>query len=90
MEMRMSIYTVERVLWDLHAQPDLASRFRAEPEGVLDGYPLEGDERGLVTSLDVRAMADRGASQMLLFVAWTALQGPGTTPEYMRRMNTRL
>jgi hypothetical protein len=40
--------------------------------------------------MDVRAMADQGVSQMLLFITWQALNGPQLMPEYMRRLNTPL
>ncbi len=45
-------------------------------------------EQRLVKALDVRAMADRGADQMLLFVSFIALSGFDQVGEYMRRMNT--
>ena len=83
----MSIYTLERVLWDLHAQPEVAGNFRRDAEAVLNAYPLTDDERAMMQSLDVRAMADRGVSQMLLFISWLALNGPAGGAEYMQRMN---
>lgn len=85
----MSIYTLERVLWDLHAHPEKVQQFHSDVERFLAGYPLTGGERALLETLNVRAMADLGVSQMLLFCSWQAVQGgPPSVPEYMRRMNT--
>lgn len=84
----MTIHTMERVLWDLHNTPTLAAKFRENSDAVLNSYALATSERSMVKNLDVRAMADQGVSQMLLFVTWVALGGPQTVPEYMRRLNT--
>jgi hypothetical protein len=84
----MSLYTLERVLWDLHAHPDKVREFHAGADAFLRPYPVTEEERSLIKSLDVRAIADLGVSQMLLFCAWQAVQGgPPSVPEYMRRMN---
>lgn len=79
---------MESALWDLHHDPLCAERFRSDPDQVLQRYALSAEEQRLVKSLDVRAMADRGADQMLLFVSWIALSGFDQVGEYMRRMNT--
>lgn len=82
----MSINTIERILWDIHHDPQLADRFREVPDAVLDGYGFAALERKLVKELDVREIADRGASEMLLFNAWLAINGPGSIPEYLEKM----
>jgi hypothetical protein len=84
----MSTHAMESALWDMHHDPARAERFRGDPDQALREYPLTPEEQGLVKSLDVRAMADRGADQMLLFVSWIALSGFDQVGEYMRRMNT--
>lgn len=84
----MTINTMERVLWDLHNDASLATKFHENSEEVLNAYNLADDERSLVKEMDVRAMADQGVSQMLMFMAWQALKGPQLVPEYMRRLNT--
>lgn len=84
----MSTHAMESALWNLHHDPLGAERFRSDPDLALKGYPLTEEEQRLVKSLDVRAMADRGADQMLLFVSWIALSGFDQVGEYMRRMNT--
>ncbi|MBV2205678.1 MAG: hypothetical protein KUL87_09675 [Pseudomonas sp.] len=85
----MSIYTMEKVLWDLHSDPEKIKHYKRDPEGFLGAYPLASDERSLLTEQHVREMADRGVSQMLLFVAWQDVNGgEASIPEYMKRMNT--
>lgn len=84
----MSTHAMESVLWDLHHDPKGAERFRSDPDQALQGYPLTEEEQRMVKSLDVRAMADSGADQMLLFVSFIALSGFDQVGEYMRRMNT--
>jgi len=79
---------MESALWDLHHDPLGAVRFRNDPDQALAGYALTAEEQRLVKSLDVRAMAERGADQMLLFVSFIALSGFDQVGEYMRRMNT--
>ncbi len=84
----MSTHAMESALWNLHHDPLGAERFRSDPDLALRDYPLTPEEQQLVKSLDVRAMADLGADQMLLFVSWIALSGFDQVGEYMRRMNT--
>lgn len=85
----MSVYTLERVLWDLSAHPSKVREFKSNADGFLTTYPLSAPERSLLETLDVRTMADLGVSQMLLFCSWQAIQGGAASiPEYMRRMNT--
>lgn len=85
----MSIYTLERALWDLSAHPDKVRNFHSNTGEFLSVYPLDNREKGLLQALDVRTMADMGVSQMLLFCSWQAIQGGAASiPEYMRRMNT--
>lgn len=85
----MSTNTIERVLYDLHAIPGDARSFLQDPDAYLAKYPLDAEERSLIRNQDVLGMADRGVSQMLMFVTWQAVNGgPSSIPEYMRRMNT--
>jgi hypothetical protein len=85
----MSAYTLELVLYDLHAHPEKVNQFHTDVEEYLNDYHLNPRERALIETFDVRTMADMGVSQMLLFCSWQAVQGgPASVPEYMRRMNT--
>ncbi|WP_295684853.1 hypothetical protein [uncultured Nevskia sp.] len=84
----MSTHAMESALWDMHHDPARVERFHSDPDLLLKDYPLTPQELQLVKSLDVRAMADLGADQMLLFTSWIALSGFDQVGEYMRRMNT--
>lgn len=79
----MSANTLEKVLWDITVNPALAADGAA-----LAATRLTPEERGLVERMDVREIADRGVSQMLIWMAWVATRGFEGAPEYMRRMNT--
>lgn len=81
--LRLSTNTLEKVLWDITVDPALE-----KDESRLGRYPLTPDEKGLLARMDVRSIADRGVSQMLIWMAWVATRGFEQAPEYMRRMNT--
>lgn len=80
----MSINTLEKVLWDITVNPSIAT-----DKDALQAYRLTEDERELIEKMDVREMADRGASQMLVWMAWVATHGFPMAPEYLRRMNAQ-
>ncbi len=85
----MSINTIERVLWEAITFPDKAEVFRSQPEEHFNSYfHLTSQEKQLLHEMDVRKMADLGASEMLLMLAWQVVRGPETMNEYMGRMNT--
>lgn len=85
----MSIYSVEKVLWELQADKAKVEKFHSDPVSFLEKYSLAEDERELILAQNVRVMADRGVSQMLLFNTWQAMNGgAASVPEYMQRMNT--
>ncbi|HZP46844.1 MAG TPA: hypothetical protein VFB15_14435 [Candidatus Binataceae bacterium] len=65
----MSRYQVDKLLRDLRRDRDLASRFRAETDQVLDRYRLDAEERRLLKAWDVRALFDRGVNPLLLLLA---------------------
>lgn len=78
----MTTNTLEKVLWDITVNPEMA----ANPT-ILQAYRLTDEELALIEEMDVREMADRGVSQMLIWMAWVATRGFPMAPEYLRRMN---
>jgi len=84
----MSMFSIERALWELTTSPENTKRFLVDPDGLLASYQLDAEEIELIKALDVRAMADRKVSEMLLMLTWFALRGQDTMPEYLQRMNT--
>lgn len=83
----MSTHTVEKVLWELGSDPDKAAEFRQACEKFLALYRLADEERQMLQEFDLRGMAERGVSTLLLMSAWMAVHGPATMKEYIARMN---
>ncbi len=83
----MSVYTIERVLFDLTSDPTAPARLRADATAFLSAYPLEGDEAVVLRTLDAGAMLARGVDPMLAMRAFNAVEGRARMPEYMRRIN---
>lgn len=83
----MSSYTVEGILFSLQSDPAFLEDFNADAEALLAGYPLTAQERQDILHWNVRALSERGVSDMLLMVAFTAVNGQKAMPEYLRRQN---
>ena len=62
----MSLYGLQKFLFHLNRDPALQQRFRAAPAGVLDEYPLTGEERGAVERGDIGLIYVLGANGQLL------------------------
>lgn len=61
------MYGLHKLLWELRRHPELAARYRTEPDAVLAGYELTADERDALACGDFRALYDRGANPYLLY-----------------------
>lgn len=46
----MSLYSVQKVLFQLNNDPAERKRFAADPDAVLAGYPLTDEERRAVVT----------------------------------------
>ena len=85
----MSMYTLEKVLWDFAADPERIQKFRKDPDAYLASYSfLERDEVEIVKNMQVKEMASRGVSTLLTMMVWMEMEGPEGMPEYMMRMNS--
>ncbi|WP_172832602.1 hypothetical protein [Mycobacterium asiaticum] len=78
------VYTLQRLLWDVRKNPTLAERFRADPDGVLDEYRVEGEGRAAMASLDLKTLYDGGVNPYLLY--FCALQIGVDRAEYYGRI----
>lgn len=78
------MYNLQKLLWDVRKDLDLAARFRAEPDAVLDEYGIEGEERAAMKTLDFKTLYDRGANPYLLY--FCALQIGVERAEYYARI----
>lgn len=84
----MSRYQVDKLLRDLRRDRGLAERFRADVEGVLDGYQLDLEERRLLKNWEIRTLYDRGVNPLLLLLAHGPAAGK-SMQEYAGAMNPK-
>lgn len=61
------MYEVEKLLWQLRKHPELAERFRADPDSVLDQYDIPERYRTMLKAGDFRAILEAGANPYLLY-----------------------
>ena len=83
----MSTYAVESVMYDLQSNPAIAEKFKSDPRGAVAERRLTDEERRRILEWDLRSMSDSGVSDMLLLVAFTAINGQEAVPKYLERMN---
>jgi hypothetical protein len=60
----------------------LASRFRGDPESVLEEYRLSDVERQYLLNADIRAIYEIGVPPLLVRMGVNALMGGIDTPTY--------
>ncbi|MFF7735909.1 hypothetical protein [Streptomyces sp. NPDC007984] len=78
------MYDLQRLLWDVRKEPELAERFRTEPDAVLDDYGIDGEERTAMRALDWKTLYERGANPYLLY--FCALQIGVDRADYYARL----
>ena len=62
----MSLYQMQKFLFDVNRDPGLQQRFLADRPAVLNGYPLSAEERGALMAGDVGLVYVLGANGQLL------------------------
>jgi hypothetical protein len=62
----MSLYQMQKFLFDMNRDPDLQRQFRAHPGAVLNRYDLNGEERQAVETGDIGLLYVLGANGQLL------------------------
>ncbi len=75
---------MQKFLFDLNRDADLQRRFREGPQGVLDRYELNREERGALEDGDVGLIYVLGANGQLL-MHYAALLGM-PWPDYIAAM----
>src|SRR5207237_4469024 len=50
------LFELQRLLWDIRKDVELATRFHEEPDAVLDSYGIEGTEREAMRTLDFKTL----------------------------------
>jgi hypothetical protein len=62
----MSLYQMQKFLFDINRDRDLQAVLRTDPAAVLDRYALDGEERGALEAGDVGLIYVLGANGQLL------------------------
>ena len=74
----MSLYQLQKFLYDLNRDPGMQQRYRADLAALLGGYELTGPERAALTQGDVGLIYVLGANGQLLmhYAAFLGLSWP--------------
>jgi hypothetical protein len=70
----MSLYQLQKVLFDINRDPELQRQFREGRQDVLNRYDLSGEERGALETGDIGLIYVLGANGQLL-MHYAALLG---------------
>ncbi len=62
----MSLYQLQKFLYDINRDPSVQQQYRSEPERLLDRYELTAEERGAIARGDVGLIYVLGANGQLL------------------------
>lgn len=79
----MRDYWLSKLFFDLQ-QPALVSRFRADREGFLAGYPLSSDVKAAIAGNDVPFLAERTNAYLLRYYFFAVGM---KDDEFIRRLN---
>jgi Aromatic-ring-opening dioxygenase LigAB, LigA subunit len=74
MEIAMSLYYLQKLLYTLNREPALQARFKADPQSVIADYDLTEEERKALTEPDVGLLYVLGVNGQLL-MHYAALVG---------------
>jgi hypothetical protein len=80
----VSLYTVQKFLYQLNRDPELQSRHLADPEGSLHGYELTDEERRALLEPDIGLLYHLGVNGQILmhFAAFHQIEWA----DYLQRM----
>jgi hypothetical protein len=62
----MSLYQMQKFLFDINRDPAVQQRFLADRSTVLEGYELNGEERDAIAAGDIGMLYVLGANGQLL------------------------
>lgn len=74
----MSLYGVQKFLFHMNRDPRVQQRFKAQPDEVLDEFPLDAQEREAIRRGDIGLIYVLGANGQLLmhYAAYLGLPWP--------------
>jgi len=80
----MSLYGMQKFLYQLNRDPRVQARYREDRAGLLDDYPLDAQERQAIADGDLGLMYVLGTNGQLLmhFAAFLGL----AWPDYIQAM----
>jgi hypothetical protein len=80
----VSLYQLQRFLYDINRDPGVQAQFRADAPRLLDRYELSAEERAALANRDIGLIYVLGANGQLLmhYAAFLGL----TWPEYLQAM----
>jgi hypothetical protein len=80
----MTDYSLSKLFYDLHNDPKLAARYRADMTGFLDRYGISPEMRKAIMADDVGAIAPHVNAYLLRF--YFQVRGM-PQPEFMARLS---
>jgi hypothetical protein len=80
----MSLYQLQKFLYDINRDPRVQGKYRADLEGLLDEYELTSEERRAVAAGDIGLVYVLGANGQLL-MHYAAFLGI-SWPDYIQAM----
>src|SRR5439155_910756 len=80
----MSLYQLQKFLYDINRDPGVQGKYRADLERLLDQYELTSEERGALAAGDIGLIYVLGANGQLL-MQYAAFLGI-SWPEYIQAM----
>ncbi len=80
----MSLYQLQKFLYDINRDPGVQGKYRADLERLLDQYELTSEERGALAAGDIGLIYVLGANGQLL-MHYAAFLGI-SWPEYIQAM----
>lgn len=83
----MSIYGIEKALWQACRDPEYAQRLCEDPHAYLKDFRIDDDERWLLAEWDVKALVEHGVNPMVVMMAFAAVNGPAAAPGYVKRLH---
>lgn len=80
----MSLYQVQKLIYQIHNQLDLRARFNADPAAVIAEFKLMEDEKRALLDKDMGALFRMGVNPWLL-LQYANITGV-STPDYLRQI----
>jgi hypothetical protein len=63
----MSLYQVQRLMFDIHNDLELRKRYLSDPEKIMQSYDLNESERSALLTKDIRSLYRMDVNPWLLF-----------------------